>query len=88
MSEYGHCHRGGQVGICCTIEEQSELAEMLNTKYRDEYIPLPGMDRTTQINIIKEHSEDDTYDNVVYWEDEKGGHGWCNKYTGKVIQWG
>ncbi len=88
MSQYGHCHRGGQEGIDTNHHEMLELSAIMNSKYSDEYIPLPGIDMQTQANKIKEVSEDPSMDNVVYWEDESGGHGWCDRETGIVVQWG
>ncbi len=88
MSEYGHCHRGGQEGICTNHHEMLELAEVVGSKFSDEYIPVPGIDMQTQAKLIKETEQDDTYDNVVYWESDTGEHGWCKKATGKVVQWG
>lgn len=88
MSEYGYCHRGGQEGIITNHHEMLELAAIMNSKFSDEYIPLPGIDMQTQAKKIKEVEEDATYDNVVYWETDTGSHGWCNRDTGTVVQWG
>ena len=88
MSTYGHCHRGGQEGIVTTYSEMLELAAIMETEYVDEYIPLPGIDLQAQVKKIEEHVEDTGYDNSIYWETETGAHGWCNRDTGKVVQWG
>ena len=88
MSEYGYCPRGDQDGIITNHYEMLELAEIAGSKCSDEYIPLPGVDMQTQVKKIKEVETDPTYDNVVYWESDTGERGWCDKYTGIVVQWG
>jgi hypothetical protein len=75
MMEYGYCHRGGCDGYITTHHEMLELAEAIDSKFSDEYIPVPGMDIQTQAKRIKEIEEDDTYDDVVYWESDDRGHG-------------
>lgn len=80
--------RGGQVGIECTKAEQTELAHHLMTEFGDEVIPLPNVSLEEQIKRFKEADETETSFPDVYWENENGSHGWCNSYTGRVVQWG
>ncbi len=65
-----------------------ELAKVLDNPYSDAYIPIPGMGNEIQKTLIAEKGDKNTYDDVVYWESDTGEHGWCNKETGQVVQWG
>ncbi len=86
---YGHCKRGGMTGICVTDADLTILAKALKAKYLNAYIPIPGVSTEDQIKRIKDSKDEDTYENTEYWENVmNGSHGWCNKYTGEVIQWG
>ena len=67
-------------------EDLSIFSRVVGSSYDDEYIPLPGVDADEQVKRIKDCSHDQN--NEVYWETEKGNHGWCCGHCGTTIQWG
>lgn len=85
MSEYRYCKIGGMDGIRVSDEELSSLADAMNTKYIDQYIPLPHLTTEQQkamLNVCNNHDDDQ------YWERDNGKHGWCCGKCGTVTQWG
>ena len=87
-SELTFCPKGGQGGILCKSKYQKLLAQAIEAKFMDLYIPIPSMTIEDQATLIKYTAVTDSFDNAEYWENERGEHGWCDKATGKVIQWG
>jgi hypothetical protein len=86
MSSYEYCPRGGQEGIATTVEQQIELAEVLEEAYRDTFIPLPMVQPEHQrLLTLQPHDHEES---TEYWENDRGSHGWCCTKCGKVIQWG
>ena len=83
MSEIDYCPTGGMNGILVTKDELIEFSDLNDSKYLDEFIPLP--DKEYPYN----EEEHDCSENASYWEiDGEHSHGWCCTICGKVIQWG
>ena len=85
MGQHGFCPRGGQDGILVTGSKLAKFAKKLGNKSIDLVIPLPVH--------VQVHPDDCTQDHdgmcpTIYWEDEKGSHGWCCVNCGTVVQWG
>lgn len=73
-------------GIVCSTNDMLDLSNDLELNAIDEYIPLPNLDTYEQqerISDCEDHSVE-----VTFWENENGGHGYCCKNCGKVVQWG
>lgn len=81
MAHFGDCPRGGMPGLLVTTDEMRALARELGQRFIDVIIPVPNRAEPCQ-----EHPAD--FDDLTYWEDENGGHGWCCSTCGEVIQWG
>ena len=77
MATWGYCSRGGQQGFRVTTKELKAYARSLGNTFIDEAIPLETTDP-----FCEDHSD------TVYWETEKGSHGWCCCHCGLVTQWG
>lgn len=87
-SFYGETPKGGTYGINCKESDQVFLAMAVGSKSIDNYIPLPGVPTSEQVKRIKETGNLTDSENPTYWESEDGSHGWCDKHTGQVFQWG
>ena len=92
MSRIAFCKRGGQEGILTTTLQQRKLSDAVKSEYIDRYIPLPGMTVSQQTKLInsKVCPEDahNKMENVDYWENQEGSHGWACTKCGEVVQWG
>ena len=92
MSKIDYCPVGGQEGIMVDEWEQEMFAKYMETEWRDEYIPLPGIGPDVQKDIIEGCTYHDpkmaTIGPTIYWENDKGSHGWCCVQCGRVQQWG
>jgi len=93
LSHIGHCRRGGQEGICFTEGQLKKFSDYIGEKeYVDLYIPLPGITMAEQKKRIDAEKSGIApafkMQNAQYWESNTGSHGWCNRYSGKVEQWG
>ena len=90
MSAMEFCPRGGMEGIYVSTSELEWFAKnQTKSKYIDSHIPLPGVDPRKQLSAMKTCNKDhDGFDDAVYWETDKGSHGWCCSNCGLVIQWG
>ena len=95
MSKIDYRPKGGMDGLSVTRDELEAFAKLNGFEYIDQYIPLEDYtpERARQESILKSKSgcpinHEDNFDDIFYWEDEKGSHGWCCSVCGKVIQWG
>lgn len=89
MAKINFCKQGGQNGILLQDTELTELANYIDSRYLDEYIPLPNTILKEQKLLISECKEIHTNaSSIQYWETNTGSHGWCCAKCGKVIQWG
>ena len=86
MSRIDYCRRGGQEGIVVTTSELNKFANFMKSNALDEFIPLPDTLGKIQREAIKNCT---SHSNAQYWENNKtGGHGWCCRNCGTVVQWG
>ena len=76
-----YCPRGGQMGWFITIGALKDFARSNGLDYVDEVIPIPD----PELSFTDSHDHDR---DVVYWETDKGTHGWCCSRCGTVVQWG
>jgi len=104
MSNYGYCQGGGIHGVRVGSSELEWFAShVADSDFMDEYIPLPDLDGVEQKKVIKKGKDTCPVNHdllmedykaafahvpCLYWETEKGSHGWCCPNCGKVIQWG
>lgn len=92
MSEYGYCKRGGMEGICTTAHQIIQLTTIIQTRGKVnknyEFVPLVGVTRKEQTERIENADFTNSFDNAEYFETKTGQHGWCNKVTGHIVQWG
>lgn len=90
MSTHAFCPAGQMNGILVTDKELTAFADTIGSKYIDEYIPLPNMEASQQVELVKacDCAEKEDFHHAAYWERNNGKHGWCCKKCGKVIQWG
>lgn len=78
--------RGGTYGIEVTEQQQTDFAMKTGAQFIDNFIPLPEKSNAEQVQTINNIC---THDNdLIYWENELGAHGWCCEDCGKVLQWG
>lgn len=89
MSTFAFRPKGGMEGISVTKAEMMYFSKFIvKTEYINDYIPLPNVTMTAQAERIAEANEENSDGETIYWENEYGSHGWCNSWTGRVVQWG
>ncbi len=90
-TQIGFCRRGGQDGIVPTPAEQRRINNYFQSKFSDQYMPLPGRspeEQRVQNEACKAEGLHENMSTGTYWEDKTGAHGWCCRKCGEVLQWG
>lgn len=87
-TQMSHRPRGGCSGIEVTIEQQYQFASFVGSEYIDKYMPLPKVTNEEQYQRLAVYECTHEETETLYWENDKGSHGWCCAYCGTVLQWG
>lgn len=85
------CPQGRTFGIFVTTKQLSGFSDVVKSGFLDEVIPLNQAKQMLSENCTVNHKDTYIGENEsisIYWETEKGSHGWCCSVCGKVFQWG
>lgn len=83
------CPHGGMDGHFVTTDQLVRFSNRIGEKYIDKVIPLKNIQHLWFACPDCDGKPDKVdMNNTVYWETEKGSHGWCCPTCGMVVQWG
>ena len=86
MGQYvDECPRGGNPGVMVTEGQLKKFADKIGSRAIDAVIPIPVRFLVHPEDCSQDHSD---LPDTIYWETNKGSHGWCCSECGMVLQWG